>query len=66
MVIFAFIHVFILTFDRFLYLRNTGKLKSIAYKVFNTQTGEDITFKFKKYKYDDLKKLIEIVNNHHI
>ena len=63
MVIFAFVHVFILTFDRFLYLRNTGKLKSIAYKVFNTQTGDDITFKFKKYKYDDLKKLIEIQDN---
>ena len=62
MVIFAFIHVFILTFDRFLYLTNTGKLKRIAFKVFNTKTGEDITYKFKKYKYNDIQRYIEAKN----
>jgi len=62
MVIFAFIHVFLLTFDRFLYLRNTGKLNTIAFKVFNKKTGEDITYKFKKYKYDDIQRYIESKN----
>ena len=62
MVIFALIHVFLLTFDRFLYLRNTGKLKKIAYKVYNKNTGEDITYKFKKYKYNDIERYIEMKN----
>ena len=62
MVIFAFIHVFILTFDRFLYLRNTEKLKTIAFKVYNTNTGEDITYKFKNYKYNDVQRYIETKN----
>ena len=62
MVIFAFIHVFILTCDRFLYLRNTGKLKKIAYKVYNKNTGEDVTYKFNKYKYNDIERYIEIKN----
>ena len=62
MVIFAFIHVFILTFDRFLYHINTGKLKKIAFKVYNTDTGEDITYKFKKYKYNDVQRYIETKN----
>ena len=62
MVIFAFIHVFLLTFDRFLYLRNTGKLNTIAFKVFNKKMGEDITYKFKKYKYDDIQRYIESKN----
>ena len=62
MVIFAFIHVFLLTFDRFLYLRNTGKLERVAFKVFNTKIGEDITYKFKKYKYDDVQRYIDVKN----
>ena len=62
MVIFAFIHVFIITFDRFLYLGNSGKLKRIAFKVFNTKEGEDITYKFKKYKYDDVQAYIDTKN----
>ena len=63
MVIFAFIHIFLLTFDRFLYLRNSGKLKKVAFKVFNTRLGKDITYKFQKYKYDDVQRYIESKNN---
>ena len=54
MVIFAFIHVFILVFDRFLYLRSTRKLKKITFKVFDKKSGEDVTLKFKKYKYEQV------------
>ena len=62
MVIFAFIHVFIISFDRFLYLRNKGKLKKIIFKVYNKKTGEDITYKFGKYKYDDVLKYVNVKN----
>ena len=62
MVIFAFIHVFILVFDRFLYLKNARKLKRISYKIFDKNTGEDITSKFQKYKFEEVLELTENKN----
>ena len=59
MVIFAFIHVFILVFERFLYLYNIRKLKLISFKVFDKKTGEDVTYKFKKYKFNEVVKYTE-------
>ena len=59
MVIFAFIHVFILVFERFLYLKNIRKLKLISFKVFDKKTGEDVTYKFKKYKFNEVVEYTE-------
>ena len=56
-VIFAFIHVFLLVFDRFLYLKNARKLQKIAFKVYDKETGEDITIRYKNYRYK------EVLNN---
>ena len=65
MVIFAFIHVFIIVFDRFLYLKNIRKLKQISFKVLDKKTGEDVTFKFKKYTFDNTLEYIEKNKNKH-
>ena len=65
MVIFAFIQVFIIVFDRFLYLKNIRKLKKISFKVLDKKTGEDVTFKFKKYKFDNVLEYIEKNKNKH-
>ena len=60
MAICAFIHVFLIVFDRFIYLKNTRKLKKIEFKVYNKRTGEDVTIKYKSYTYlDILTKLNE-------
>ena len=58
-VIFAFIHVFLLVFDRFLYLKNARRLQKISFKVYNKTTGEDITYKYEKYKYEEVSNKIE-------
>jgi hypothetical protein len=58
-VIFAFIHVFLLVFDRFLYLKNARRLQKISFKVYDKTTGEDITENYKKYKYEKLSNEIE-------
>ena len=60
MAIFAFLHVFLIVFDRFIYLKNTRKLKKIEFKVYNKKTGEDITIKYRFYTYFEvLNKLNE-------
>ena len=60
MAIFAFFHVFLIVFDRFIYLKNTRKLKKIEFKVYNKKTGEDITIKYRFYTYlEVLNKLAE-------
>ena len=58
-VIFAFIHVFLLVFDRFLYLKNARRLQKISFKVYDKRTGEDITEKYKDYKYEEISNKIE-------
>ena len=58
-VIFAFIHVFLLVFDRFLYLKNARKLQKIDFKVYDKETGEDITIKYKNYRYKEVLNKIE-------
>ena len=58
-VIFAFIHVFLLVFDRFLYLKNARRLQKISFKVYDKTTGEDITENYKKYKYEKISNEIE-------
>ena len=58
-VIFAFIHVFLLVFDRFLYLKNSRKLQKISFIVYDKTTGEDITNQFKAFKYDELITKLE-------
>ncbi len=50
-VIFAFIHVFLLVFDRFIYLKNARNLQKIMFKVYDKKNGNDITYKYKKDKY---------------
>ena len=58
MCIFLFLHIFLLVFDRIIYLKNTRKLKKIEFKIYNKRSGEDITYKYKNYTYlDVLKKL---------
>ena len=60
MAICAFIHVFLLVFDRFIYLKNTRKLKKIDFKIYSKRTGEDITIRYKNFTYlDALNKLNE-------
>ena len=60
MTICAFFHVFLIVFDRFIYLKNTRKLKKIEFKIYNKRTGEDITIKYRFYKYKDVvRKLNE-------
>ena len=46
MVLFAFIHLLLLVFDRFIFLKNSRKVKKIAYKIYSKQTGEDVTTEF--------------------
>ena len=59
MVIFAFIHVFILVIDRYLYLKNARKLKKIKFKVFDKKSGKDVTSKFENLKYDQVLEYTE-------
>ena len=54
-----------IVFDRFLYLKNIRKLKKISFKVLDKKTGEDVTFKFKKYKFDNILEYIEKNKNKH-
>ena len=56
----AFVHVVLIVFDRFIYLKNTRKLKKIEFKIYNKRTGEDVTPKYRFYTYlDVIKKLNE-------
>ena len=58
MAIFLFAHIFLLVFDRIIYLKNTRKLKKIEFKIYNKLTGEDVTYRYKSYSYlDVLRKL---------
>ena len=57
-VIFAFIHVFLIVFDRFIYLKNARKLQKISFIVYNKITGEDITYRYKAFKYEDITNKI--------
>ena len=60
MAICAFIHVFLIVFDRFIYLKNTRKLKKVEFKIYSKRTGEDITIKYRNFNYlDALNKLNE-------
>ena len=60
MAICVFIHIFLIVFDRFIYLKNTRKLKKIEFKVYSKRTGEDVTIKYRFYTYQDaLNKLSE-------
>ena len=58
-VIFAFIHVFLLVFDRFLYLKNPRRLQKISFKVYDKITGKDITIKYRHYKYEEVTNKLE-------
>ena len=58
-VIFAFIHVFLIVFDRFLYLKNARKLQKISFIVYDKTTGEDITYHYKAFKYEEILDKIE-------
>ena len=58
-VIFAFIHVFLIVFDRYLYLKNARKLQKISFIVYDKTTGEDITSHFKAFKYEEIMNKIE-------
>ena len=58
-VIFSFIHVFLLVLDRFLYLKNARKLQKITFKVYDKESGEDITIKYKNYRYKEVMNKIE-------
>ena len=58
MCLFLYIHVFLIVFDRIIYLKNTRKLKKIEFKIYNKSNGEDVTIKYKNYTYyDTLTKL---------
>ena len=59
-VIFAFLHVFLIVFDRFLYLKNARKLQKISFIVYDKTTGEDITYHYKAFKYEEIMNKIEI------
>ncbi len=63
MVIFAFIHVFLVVFDRFLYLKNARKLQKIRFKVYDKITGKDITSNFENKKYEEVLTIINNENN---
>ena len=56
LVIFAFIHVFILVFDRFIYLKNSRKIKKIEYKIYD-ENGKNVTNNFNKFNNKELQKL---------
>ena len=43
MLIFLFIHLFFCVFDRYIYLQNSRKIKKIEFKIYNKETGEDVT-----------------------
>ena len=58
-VIFAFIHVFLIVFDRFLYLKNARKLQKISFLVYDKNTGQDITSHYKAFKYEEIVTKIE-------
>jgi hypothetical protein len=57
MAICAFIHIFLIVFDRFIYLKNTRKLKKIEFKVYDKHTGKDITINYKNSTY------LEVLSN---
>ena len=58
MCVFLYIHVFLIVFDRIIYLKNTRKLKKIEFKIYKKSNGEDVTIKYKNYTYyDTLTKL---------
>ena len=59
MVIVAFIHLFLIVFDRFIYLKNSRKTKKIAFKVYNIKTGEDVTSDFKNETYESAETKIK-------
>ena len=46
MVMFAFVHLLLIVFDRFIFLKNSRKVKKIAYKIYSKKTGEDVTNAF--------------------
>jgi hypothetical protein len=58
-VIFAFVHVFLLVLDRFLYLKNARKLQKICFMVYDKTTGEDITIRYKDIPYEDVVNLLD-------
>ena len=58
MLIFLFIHLFFCVFDRYIYLKNSRKIKKIEYKIYDKKTGLDVTKTLinqnkKLSKYDD-------------
>ena len=59
MVIFAFIHVFLLVFDRYIYLKSARKLRKILFKVYDKNSGSDVTAKYKMLKYEEVLNKIE-------
>jgi hypothetical protein len=68
MVTFAFLHVFILVFDRFLYLKSARRLKKISFKVFDKNRGKDITKNYEKWTFDKITEYVEAENkiNHNL
>ena len=60
MAICTYIHVFLIVLDRFIYLKNTRKLKKIEFRIYNKRTGEDVSMKYRSCNYTQaLKKLDE-------
>ena len=57
MVLFAFVHLLLLVFDRFIFLKNSRKVKKIAYKIYSKQTGEDVTTEFSN-QYNNIKIIL--------
>ena len=62
MVIFAFIHVFIIVFDRFLYLKSARRLKTIKFKVFDKNSGRDITRRYENWNFARIMEYTEAKN----
>ena len=65
MIIVLFIHLILCVFDRYIYLKNTRKIKKIKYKIYDKETGNDITKKIIKENpnlnnYDNAQ---EYINN---
>ena len=48
MIIVLFLHLILCVIDRYVYLKNTRKIKSIKFKIYDKKNGEDITEKIKK------------------
>ena len=59
MVIFALFHLVLIVFDRFIYLKNSRKLKKLAFKVYDVHSGEDITNEFEKDSYESANNKIK-------